>query len=154
MLFCQINTKIMHTKSILLLLLASTALAQTPTLVKDINSGIFGGIQTTSNAAVVGNTLYFNAVGTKLDEELWKTEDTAASTVLVKDINAGNQGSQQKFFSVYKDQLVSHSKTLGLGSEPGLTDETKLRVSNGVAAGIHLLKDSNSRCFSAIFTTG
>lgn len=76
------------------ILLASTALAQTPILVKDINPGVFGGILTTSNAAVVGNTLYFNAVGTSLDEELWKTDGSEAGTVLVKDINAGNQGSQ------------------------------------------------------------
>lgn len=139
----------MHITPAILLLLASIALAQTPTLFKDINPGVFGGIQTTSNAAVVGNTLYFNAVGTRLDEELWKTDGTAAGTVLVKDINAGNQESQQEFFSVYKDQLVSHSKTPDLGSEPWLTDETKLRVSNGVAAGIHLLKDTNSGVFLA-----
>jgi len=107
----------------LIILLASTALAQPLTLVKDINPGVFGGIQSTSNAAVVGNTLYFNAVGTTLDEELWKTDGTEAGTVLVKDINAGNQGSQQEFFSVYKDQLYFTAFTPSLGEELWRTDD-------------------------------
>lgn len=120
------------TSTFITLLLASTALAQTPVLVKDINPGVFAGVFTTSNAAVIGNTLYFNAVGTIQDDELWKTDGTAVGTVLVKDINAGSGGSFQKFHTVFKDQLYLTAETPDLGSELWRTDDIEGAV---LAAG-------------------
>lgn len=98
--------------------------AQTPVLVKDINPGPFSGIfYPPANAAVAGNTLYFNSVGNSLDAELWKSDGTEAGTVLVKDINPGSQGSQQKFYAVYKDQLYFTAFAPDLGTELWRTDD-------------------------------
>lgn len=94
-----------------------------PVLVKDIYPGMFSGIMATPNAAVVGNTLYFEAGGTNLNEEMWKTDGTEAGTVMVKDINPGNQGSQQQFYTVYNNQLYFTAFVPGMGTELWRTDE-------------------------------
>ena len=100
-----------------LLLLASTALAQTPILVKDINPGIISGIHNTANAAVADNTLYFSAVDSLHGEELWKTDGTEAGTVLAKDINPDTASCQPKFYAVYNGQVYFTAKKAGLGTE-------------------------------------
>lgn len=116
----------MRTTSTLVLFffLASLCAAQMPLLVKDIYPGIFSGVQTTSNAAVVGNTLYFTSRGvTSGDEELWKTDGTAAGTVLAKDINTGSGTSFQKFRAVFNDKLYLTAQTPALGVELWQTDD-------------------------------
>lgn len=127
----------MHTRTLLLLLLATTTLAQTPILVKDIKPGNFSGIYTTANAAVAGNSLYFNSVGTSQDEELWKTDGTEAGTVLVKDIYVGSQGSQQKFYTVYDGQVYFTAFNPDLGTELWRTDDAEgaVLVAGDVCAG-------------------
>ena len=119
----------MHKDSILLtfFFVATTTLAQTPILVKDINPGVFSGISTTTNATVIGNTLYFNAVGTIQDDELWKTDGTESGTVLVKDINVGSGTSFQKFYTVFKNQLYLTAETPLYGGELWRTDDTEVQ---------------------------
>jgi ELWxxDGT repeat protein len=114
------------------LFLAGFALAQTPILVKDIIPGGFSGISTTSNAAVIGNTLFFTGYTTMEGDELWKTDGTADGTVLVKDIKPGDGGSFQKFHTVFKDQLYLVAETPDLGSELWHTDDIEGAV---LAAG-------------------
>jgi ELWxxDGT repeat protein len=48
-----------------------------------------GGPGQPSNYLVVGNTLYFGASDVTHGYELWKTDGTAANTLIVKDIKAG-----------------------------------------------------------------
>jgi ELWxxDGT repeat protein len=55
-----------------------------PFLVKDINPGAFNSYP--QSLTVVGNTLFFTAYDGVNGFELWKSDGTAAGTVLVKDI--------------------------------------------------------------------
>ncbi|BBH39037.1 hypothetical protein myaer102_15570 [Microcystis viridis NIES-102] len=57
-----------------------------PFLVKDINPGSSNPYDLTA----VGNTLFFAASDGVNGRELWKSDGTAAGTVLVKDINPGS----------------------------------------------------------------
>jgi len=69
--------------------------AQSPVLVKDIyNFQTNGSITGTANYTQVGSTIFFTAIDGINGFELWKTDGTAAGTVMVKDINPGQQGSQ------------------------------------------------------------
>jgi trimeric autotransporter adhesin len=116
----------MRTKSAtILIFLASTALAQTPILVKDIKPGGFSGILNTSNAAVAGNILYFSAVDSLHGEELWKTDGTETGTMLAKDINPDTASCQPKFYAVYNGQVYFTAKKAGLGTELWRTDDTE-----------------------------
>src|SRR5205807_5582603 len=61
-------------------------------LVKDINPGSAYGFPASSspnNLTAVGGTLFFSANDGTNGKELWKSDGTAAGTVLVKDINPG-----------------------------------------------------------------
>ncbi len=106
-----------------ILLLASTALAQTPILVKDINPGNPSGILPNSNAAVVGNTMYFNTSSDTLEDNLWKTDGTEAGTVFVKNFSVDFEGNRQNFYAVYNDQLYFTARQPGTGKELWHTDD-------------------------------
>lgn len=64
-------------------------------MVKDINPGTLSGMDVVSGGSpdglnwitVYNGALYFRAEGTEFDDELWKSDGTAAGTVLFKDIN-------------------------------------------------------------------
>src|SRR5687768_2807459 len=62
--------------------------AGTPTLVKDITN--IGGESQPLNFCEVRSITYFAATDLAHGRELWKTDGTAAGTVLVKDINPGS----------------------------------------------------------------
>ena len=63
-------------------------------MVKDILPGAGSSIPTISTPfAVIGSTLYFSANDGATGTELWKSDGTAAGTVLVKDILLGPAGS-------------------------------------------------------------
>ncbi len=59
-----------------------------PALVKDINVS-----PRRSSVTAIGNVLYFSSVDDVHGEELWRSNGTAAGTVLVKDIWPGSIGS-------------------------------------------------------------
>ena len=63
----------------------------TPFLVKDIRPGDYSSGPRYLTA--VGNTLFFTANDPVNGTELWKSDGTAAGTVLVKDISPGSSGS-------------------------------------------------------------
>ena len=60
-------------------------------MVKDINPGSTGSYP--ANLTAWAAPLYFTANDGTNGNELWKSDGTAAGTVLVKDINPGATGS-------------------------------------------------------------
>jgi ELWxxDGT repeat protein len=56
-------------------------------------------------SAALGNTLYFSAEEGSSGRELWKSDGSAAGTVLVADINPGSAGSDPAWFEVIGDTL-------------------------------------------------
>ena len=103
-------------------------------LVKDINTTQ----ATTSgfwNAAVAGNVAYLSQDDAVHGQELWKTDGTAAGTVLVKDINPGEAPSTPSSLTIL-------GSTLLFAADDG-TDGNELWRSDGTAAGTVLVKDIN-----------
>lgn len=99
-------------------LAALSATAQ-PVLVKDIRPGpLSGTFLTFDRAAVAGNTLYFTADDGVHGSELWKSDGTAAGTVLVRDIFPGiNQSGVQQLFIDYKGHLYFEGNQPSTGNE-------------------------------------
>ena len=75
-------------------------------LVKDINPGTAGSYP--NDLTVIGSTLYFQALDGADggdNSELWKSDGTAAGTVIVADINPGDGGSWPYSFTVVGSML-------------------------------------------------
>lgn len=103
---------------ILFLLTAYRAAGQ-PVLVKDIVPGSSGGIWLGSGkSAVAGNTFYFTADNGIVGTELWKSDGTAAGTVLVRDISQVSQiEGVGEFLLSYNGQLYFEGQDTTYGSE-------------------------------------
>jgi ELWxxDGT repeat protein len=105
-------------------------------LVKDISPGSFSSRFPHSYFApayaVLGGTLYFAAEDDTHGWELWKTDGTAAGTVMVKDIHPGPQGSIDTLVAL-GGRLYLRAHTEAQGLEPWTSD--------GTTAGTVLLKD-------------
>ena len=120
-------------------LIALFSLAQSPALVKDIyNVQNNGSITNTANYTAVGSTVFFTAIDGINGFELWKTDGTAAGTVMVKDINPGQ-------ISSLPANLINVDGTLYF-SAAGTGDNSmgyniELWKSDGSAAGTVLVKD-------------
>src|SRR5580704_11931564 len=67
--------------------------------------------------------------------ELWKSDGTAAGTVMVKDIDPGSDGS-------FPNSLTNVNGTLYFSADDG-TDGFELWKSDGTAAGTVMVKDIN-----------
>ena len=77
------------------ILATTVSIAQSPALLKDIyNFQNNGSITGAANYTQVGTTVFFTAIDGINGFELWKTDGTAAGTVMVKDINPGQPGLQ------------------------------------------------------------
>lgn len=107
------------------------AAAQQFSLVKDINPG--SGSSNICYLTDVNNTLFFAANDGIEGMELWKTNGTAAGTVLVKDINAGPASSSIGY-------LTQVNNTLFFVASNGSTG-TELWKSDGTDAGTIMVKD-------------
>ena len=83
----------------------------------------------------VNGTVFFNATDATYGNELWKTDGTAAGTVLVKDINPGSNGS-------YLSDLTNVNNTLFFTADDG-KNGAELWKTDGTAAGTVLVKDIN-----------
>ena len=86
------------------------------------------------NFTDVNGTLFFTANDGN-GAELWKSDGTAAGTVMVADINPGSGGS-------YPAQLTDVNGTLYFAANDG-TDGTELWKSDGTAAGTVMVADIN-----------
>lgn len=82
---------------------------------------------------IIGDTFYFVMYDTARGLELWKSNGTAAGTVLVKDIVPGADGSSPYSLFAVGNTLYFSAITPGQGAE--------LWKSNGTAAGTVLVKD-------------
>ena len=79
-------------------------------------------------------TLFFRANDGEHGDELWKSDGTAAGTVLVKDINPGGSGTI--------DNLTAVDGTLFFTADDG-EHGNELWKSDGTEAGTVLVKDIN-----------
>ncbi len=104
-------------------------------LVKDINPGSLGSVGFSTQRTVVGNTLtlFFTANDGVNGTELWKSDGTAAGTVLVRDIRAGYSSSSL-------ENLTAVGSTLFFTVDDGVNGK-ELWKSDGTAAGTVLVKD-------------
>jgi ELWxxDGT repeat protein len=101
-------------------------------MLKDINTTATGAGP--SHLTTVGSTLFFTQSSPGLGEELWKTDGTAAGTVLVKDINPGEPSSAP-------DGLTDvNGTTLYFFADNGVNG-IELWKSDGTTAGTQLVKD-------------
>ena len=106
-------------------------LAGEPQMIKDIQPGVNESFP--SFLTAVGNTLYFEADDGVNGSELWKSDGTAAGTVLVKDISPGARSSSPA-------SLTAVGNTLYFKANDGLNG-VELWKSDGTAAGTVLVKD-------------
>jgi ELWxxDGT repeat protein len=106
-------------------------------LVKDINppgaSNYAGSYP--SFLTNVNGTLYFSAYDGPTGSELWKSDGTAAGTVLFKDISSGSASSSPS-------DLTNVNGTLFFAAADA-TNGSELWKSDGTAAGTVLVKDIN-----------
>jgi ELWxxDGT repeat protein len=111
--------------------------AQTPHLVKDINTTVNGGFTGSypGEGVVIGANLYFTATDRTNGTELWKTDGTNAGTVLVKDINAGASDANPA-------NLVLLGSTLYFSANNGING-VELWKTDGTAAGTMMVQDIN-----------
>jgi len=107
-------------------------------MVKDIRSSESdlpaGGLGYFSHLTVVSNTLFFNANDGIHGRELWKSDGTAAGTVMVKDIDEGSG------HALYPTPFVVLNGTLFFIAEDGVHGRELWR-SDGTAAGTVMVKD-------------
>jgi ELWxxDGT repeat protein len=104
----------------------------TPFLVKDIRPGAFNSYP--GSLTALGNTLFFSANEGVNGRELWKSDGTAAGTVLVKDINLTNP------FGSSPSNLTAVGSTLYFTADEGVNGR-ELWKSDGTAAGTVLVRD-------------
>ncbi len=106
--------------------------SQAPHLLLDVNTTRSSD---PSGPVVIGATSYFSADDGIHGRELWKSDGTAAGTVLVKDVNPGGTGSNPS-------DLTNVNGTLFFTADDG-TDGRELWKSDGTAGGTVLVKDIN-----------
>jgi ELWxxDGT repeat protein len=107
-------------------------------MVKDIRSSESdlpaGGLGYFSHLTVVSNTLFFNANDGIHGRELWKSDGTAAGTVMVKDIDEGSG------HALYPTPFVVLNGMIFFIAEDGVHGR-ELWKSDGTAAGTVMVKD-------------
>ena len=97
-------------------------------MVKDINPG--SGSSSPAYLTAVGSTLYFQAGDAATGFELWKSDGSAAGTVMVKDINPGSGSSSPAYLTAVGSTLYFQagdaSKGFELWKSDGSSDSTAM----------------------------
>ena len=119
------------------LLLSLSLRAQTPYLVKDINTTLSLDVKSSAPAqfTAYGGKVYFVATTDAAGAELWSTDDTSSGTAMVADILPGVPSSNSRWFQVVNNALLFQSRDVNHGVELWVTD--------GSAAGTRMLLDIN-----------
>jgi ELWxxDGT repeat protein len=103
------------------------------TLIADLNTTVDLLGSSPRDFTVIGGTTYFTASHPVSGRELWKTDGTAAGTVLLKDLRPGRDSSDPA-------GLFNFNGTLYFSANDGETG-TELWKSDGTAAGTVLVRD-------------
>jgi ELWxxDGT repeat protein len=122
----------------LLLLVVSLPLAaQTPYLVKDLNTTFSNSTASSSPAEFVAfdSRTFFAATTNAAGTELWSTDGTSGGTAMVADIIPGPASSSPSSLQAVNGTLLFNARDVNHGIELWATD--------GTAAGTHLLTDIN-----------
>src|SRR5688572_8880901 len=98
--------------------------AGAPALVRNINTMPVGTGSDPVFLGSFGNFTYFAATDGAHGRELWKTDGTAANTVLVRDINPGQESSNPARFAVAGNLAYFSASTPTSGMELWVTDGT------------------------------
>jgi trimeric autotransporter adhesin len=115
-------------------------------MVKDINIGAESSQVISNRVDLVNHNgiLFFKAYTPEFGSELWKSDGTAAGTVMVKDIRSGALDSNIENLTSYGDYLIFNAFYSGSGQA--------IYQSNGTLFGTSVLKDvSNGSSSSNIF---
>jgi ELWxxDGT repeat protein len=118
-------------------------LAPAAALVADINTTPSSSGLTSVGPIAVGSTLFFRDSDPVHGEELWKTDGTAAGTVLVKDINPGSNSSSL-------GDAINVNGTLYFTADDGIHG-SELWKSDGTEVGTVLVEDINPGSNSSFF---
>lgn len=102
-------------------------------LIKDINTQFAASSSSPADFTDVNGTLFFTAITATAGRELWKSDGTAAGTVLVKDINPGSGFS-------FPSSLTNVNGTLYFAANDG-TSGVELWKSDGTESGTVQVKD-------------
>jgi ELWxxDGT repeat protein len=123
--------------SFLLVVVSLPLIAQTPYLVKDINTTISFGIKssTPTDFAAFGNRTFFTATTDAAGTELWSTDGTSSGTSMVADIVPGTGSSSPGALALVNGVLLFEARDVNHGIE--------LWTSDGTSAGTRLLLDIN-----------
>ena len=127
-------------------LCAASAMAADPYLVKDIKPGVDSYSDPLSSnpsyLTVFNGALYFSAEDNTNGNELWKTDGTAAGTVIVKDINPGVASSSTPRSSNPSDLTVFNGALYFWASD--YIQDKQLWKTDGTAAGTLRVTKINS----------
>ena len=119
---------------LLSVLVALPVAAQSPSLLKDINTmGVPEPGSNPEQFVTVGSTVFFEAWAEETGNELYKIELPGGTPTLVKDIFFGPVSSNMDDLTAWGSNLVFTASEDATGTE--------LYISDGTAAGTYMVKD-------------